>query len=194
MPLAFRADLGTFNDEQGTVDIVFSTGATVLRREWSTGKRYKEVLSMNPAHVRLQRLNAVGSLLDAHSAWSIGDVLGAVEPGSARIEKGLGLATIRFSQRDDVKPVKQDVKDKILRSFSVGYVVYKYVEDAGKDNQVPTRTAVDWEPFEISLVPMPADIGATTRSDRSLLHRCVIELRTSDADRLRLFQLAAKRQ
>lgn len=192
MPLAFRADLGSSDAEKRTVDLIFSTGAAVTRYDYSTGKRYREVLSMEAGHVRLQRLNAVGNLLDSHSAWSVGDVLGAIEPGSARIEKGKGLATVRFSQRAAVKDVFQDVIDKILRSVSVGYNVYRYVEDAGKDSQIPTRTAIDWEPYEISLVPMPADVGATVRS-KALSHLCVIEPRQDDADRLRHFRLANAR-
>jgi hypothetical protein len=28
----------------------------------------------------------------------------------------------------------------------------------------PVRTAVDWEPYEISMVPMPADTGARVRT------------------------------
>jgi Caudovirus prohead serine protease len=192
MPLAFRAELGSVDVEKRTVDLIFSTGAAVNRYDWASGKRYREVLSMESGHVRLQRLNTVGNLLDSHSAWSVGDVLGAVEPGSARLEKGKGLATVRFSKRDSVEPVFQDVRDKILRSVSVGYNVYRYVEDAGKDGQIPTRTAIDWEPYEISLVPMPADIGATVRS-KSLTHPCVIELRRDDADRLRRFRLARSR-
>ncbi len=193
MPLAFRADVGQVDEQTRTVEIIFSTGAPVMRYDWVTGKRYLEVLSMEPGHVRLERLNSVGSLLDSHSAWSVADVLGAVEPGSARLAKGKGLASIRFSQRDAVTPVWQDVTGRILRSFSVGYNVYKYVEETGKDGQIPTRTAVDWEPFEISLVPMPADVGATLRSDKSLSHPCVIERRLDDADRMRRFRLALSR-
>lgn len=194
VPLAFRADFSSINEEKRTVGLVFSTGAPVTRFDWASGKRYREVLSMEPAHVRLSRLNSVGSLLDAHSAWSVGDVLGAVEPGSARIEKSQGLADVRFSRRDQVEPIWQDVRDKILRSVSVGYNVYRYVEDAGKDGQIPTRTAIDWEPYEISLVPMPADIGARVRSgDKSCTHPCVIEIRQEDADRLRRFRLALAR-
>jgi len=174
--------------------MVFSTGAPVTRFDWNTGKRYREVLSMDPSHIRLTRLNTVGTLLDAHSAWSVGDVLGAIEPGSARIEGGRGLADVRFSRRDTVEPIWQDVRDKILRSVSVGYNVYRYVEDAGKDNQLPTRTAIDWEPYEVSLVPMPADIGATIRSgDKSRMHPCIIEILNDDADRLRRFRLAMAR-
>lgn len=196
-PLAFRAELGAINEDTRTASVIFSTGAPVTRYDWTTGKRYREVLSMEPGHVRLERLNSVGSLLDAHSAWSVGDVLGVVQPNSARIAGGKGTADIRFSRRDAVQPIWQDVVDRILKSISVGYSVYRYVEDTGKDGELPTRTAVDWEPYELSIVPMPADIGAQVRSrDKSRAYSCIIDVverRHEDADRLRRFRLAQAR-
>src|SRR5688500_6942616 len=105
-----RAEVGSVNEAERTVDLIFSTGAAVDRMDYWSGKRYCEVLSLDPKHVRLKRLNEAGSLLDSHSAWSVGDIFGAVVPGSARIEKGLAVATVRFSKRDAVEPIFQDVK------------------------------------------------------------------------------------
>lgn len=190
-PLALRAAVSTVNDDARTVDLVFSTGAAVERMDWWTGKRYLEKLSLDPTHVRLDRLNTGAPLLDAHSAWSVGDILGTVVADSARIAKGKALATVRFSRRDAVEPIWQDVRDGIIKSVSVGYRVHAFEEDAGKDNKLPVRTAVDWEPFEISMVPMPADAGAHVRSDRRDLNPCVILARglspvaIADADRRR---------
>jgi hypothetical protein len=197
-PLSIRAAVGTVNDEARTVEVVFSTGAAVTRMDYWSGKRYREVLSIKPEHMRLERMNAGAPLLDAHSAWSVGDVLGTVEPNSVRFEKSKVLATVRFSKRDAVGPIWQDVKDGIIRSVSVGYRVHKFVEETGKNSEIPTRTAVDWEPFEISMVPMPADAGARVRGgDKSDTNPCVIlgAAHTShdDADRIRRFRLALAR-
>jgi hypothetical protein len=196
-PLSIRATVGSVDVERRTVDLTFSTGAGVDRMDFWTGKRYREVLSLKPQHVRLERLNAGGPLLDAHAAWSVGDILGTVEPGSARIEKGRAIATVRFSKREAVEPYFQDVRDGIIRNVSVGYRVHKFEEDAGTENKIPVRTAVDWEPFEISMVPMPADAGAQVRSgDKSNTNACVILIRTNthdDADRMRRFRLAMAR-
>jgi hypothetical protein len=173
--LSVRADVGGVNKDARTVDLIFSTGASVDRMDYWSGKRYIEKLSMDPAHVRLDRLNAGAPLLDAHSAYSVGDVLGAIQPQSARIEKGKGVATVRFSKRDAVEPIFQDVVDGIIRNVSVGYRVYKFVEDTPKDGGTPTRTAIDWEPFEISMVPMPADVGARVRGgDKTNTNACEI--------------------
>src|SRR5688572_13677039 len=104
-PLCFRAEVGSVNTDARTVELIFSTGAAVDRMDYWTGKRYREVLSMKPGHVRLERLNAGASLLDAHSAYSVSDILGAVQPGTARLEKGKGLASVRFSKRAAVEPI-----------------------------------------------------------------------------------------
>lgn len=197
--LSVRAAVGSVNKDARTVDLIFSTGAAVDRMDYWSGKRYREVLSMDPAHIRLDRLNSGAPLLDAHSAYSVGDVLGAVQPDSARIENKRGLATVRFSKRDSVEPIFNDVIDGIIRNVSVGYRVYKFVEDTPKDGGTPTRTAIDWEPFEVSMVPMPADTGARVRSgDKSDTNACVIVARgltisITDADRARRFRLAMAR-
>lgn len=192
--LAFRAAISSVNDEKRTVDVIFSTGAPVLRYDYNQGRRYREVLSMDSKHVRLERLNTGASVLDSHSAWSIGDVLGITEAGTARIEKGRGLVTLRFSERDAVADVWRDVKGGIIRSVSIGYAVYTFKEDSTAKDGIPVRTAIDWEPFEVSMVPMPADAGAHVRSgDKAHTTPCVILTPTLDADRIRRFRLAAAR-
>lgn len=197
LPLSIRADVGSVNEEARTVELIFSTGAAVDRIDWWSGKRYREVLSLKPEHVRLDRLNAGASLLNSHSCYSLSDVLGTVEPGSARLEKGKGIAAVRFSKREAVEPIWQDVRDEIIRHVSIGYRIYKFEEDASKDNKVPTRTAVDWEPYEISMVPMPADVGARVRNGEKFdTHPCLILKRAidvADADRCRRLQLALAR-
>jgi len=191
-PLAVRADVGSINDEARTVELVFSTGAAVNRYDWMSGKQYLEKLSLKPEHVRIDRLNGGGPLLDAHSAYSITDQIGAVEPGSVKLMKGEARATVRFSRRDAVEAIWQDVRDKIIRAVSVGYRVFSFEEVAGKDGAIPTRTAIDWEPYEISLVPMPADTGARVRSHQIDMNPCVIRRRDldQDSDRRRRLQLA----
>jgi phage head maturation protease len=102
---------------------------------------------------------------------------------------------VRFSKRDAVEPIWNDVVDQIIRSVSVGYKVYKVQEETPRDGGIPTRTAIDWEPYEVSMVPMPADVGARVRSgDKTHTNPCVIIARVvEDADRLRRFRLAAAR-
>lgn len=172
-PLSIRAALGSVNQADRSAELVFSTGAAVERVDWA-GKRYREVLSLDPKHVRLDRLNSGAPLLDAHQAGSLEAVLGVVESGSARIVNGQALARVRFSKRASVEPVWQDVRDKVLRNVSIGYRVHRFEETPSKDGQIPTRTAVDWEPYEVSLVPMGADAGAQVRQGAVAPNPCVI--------------------
>jgi len=199
-PLCVRADVGSVDPERRTVDLVFSTGAAVERTDYWTGKRYIEKLSMDPKAVKLERLNAGGPLLDAHSSWSIQDQIGVVEPGTAKVVKGEARATVRFSARDAVEAIWQDVRDKIIRSVSVGYRILRFEEEQGKDGALPIRTATLWEPYEISLVPMPADFGAGMRNAAVQMNPCELVMRqvdagprVTDADRTRRFQLAKAR-
>jgi hypothetical protein len=141
------------------VDLVWTTGARVRRMDFWTGRKYDEELSLEPGHVDLSRLNNGAPLLNTHSASSLADVIGVVE--RAWIEDGNGRATVRFSTREDVAPIVADVKAGILRNISVGYAVRKYqIEEL----DVPVYRAVDWEPMELSIVPIPADAGAGIRS------------------------------
>lgn len=162
--LDIRAALSNIDDDAREVDLVFSTGAPVVRYDWRTDTRYIERLSMEPKHIRLDRLNNGAPILDTHSAWSLASQIGAVKTGSAKIAKGEGTLRARFSKRKSVDETWQDVRDRIVTKASVGYAVHRYEETAGKDGGLPTRLAIDWEPFEVSMVPIAADDRSQTRS------------------------------
>jgi hypothetical protein len=184
LPLTLRANVepASIDPEARTCDLVFSTGAGVMRYDWATGERFIETLSLDPKHIRLERLNTGAPFLNAHSAWDVSDVLGVVVDDSVRIEKGAARARVRFSKRADVDAIWQDVRDGILRNVSVGYRVYEYQQTTGKDGKLPTRHAVDWEPFEISAVPIPADSGAQIRTAmaKTPTNPCVIVTREEE--------------
>jgi len=75
-----------------------------------------------------------------------------------------GHATIRFSKNEEADKIFQDVIDKIVRNISVGYNVNEYSETSAGEAVIPTYTAIDWEPAEISTVSVPADYRAGVRS------------------------------
>lgn len=150
----------TVNADERTVDVVWTTGAQVKRSDWARGD-YIEELSLRPDHVRLDRLNKGAPLLDSHENWSLRSVLGVVE--RAWLNGNEGRATVRFSKRAEVEPIFQDVRDGILRNISVGYRKHKTERD--ETGTVPVERAVDWEPYELSLVSIPADAAAQVRSE-----------------------------
>lgn len=162
----------TLNMESRTVDVVWTTGAVVRRYGWD--ESYDEELVVDPASVRLDRLNAGAPLLADHNTYTgIRGQIGVVE--KAWLADGKGYATVRFSAREDVAPIIQDVADGILRSISVGYRVHKFERTSAQDRkgngkEVPLYRAVDWEPKEISIVSIPADVGAVIRAQEDNAH------------------------
>ena len=150
----------TFNVEERTVEVVWTTGAQVRRASWSRGD-YIEELSLAPSAVRLERLNKGAPLLDSHDSLGLRNVMGVVE--RAWLNGAEGRALVRFSRRDDVEPIFQDVRDGILRNISVGYKTHRVERDEA--GVTPVERAVDWEPYELSLVSIPADAGAQVRSE-----------------------------
>jgi hypothetical protein len=163
-PLNIRAsfDPKSYNAETRTIEVVWSTGMKYLRSGWD-GKYYEE-LSMDAAHVRLDRLNSGANLVDNHNTYGSvkNTVLGVIE--RAWLVDGEGRASIRLSGREDMAGVVQDIVDGILRNISVGYRTYEYEQIDGGEETIPTYRAIDWEPFELSLVSVPVDYGAGTRS------------------------------
>ena len=173
-PLSFRATVDSIDAEARTVELIFTTGASVERRDYWTGESFLEKLSLERGAVRVERLDAGAPLLDSHNGYSVRGQLGTVVPGSVRLTKKDGRATVRFSKREDVEPIWQDVRDGIIRDVSVGYRTHAIKEEKGSEGKPTIRTAIDWEPYELSLTPMGADAGAKVRDDDVQTTRCVI--------------------
>ncbi|MDH0340626.1 prohead protease/major capsid protein fusion protein [Chromobacterium haemolyticum] len=162
LPLvSVRAQVGTIDEEARTVELVWSTGAVVRRFDWNRWRPFDEELSMEPTAVRMDRLNNGAPLLDTHFQLSLAGQLGVVE--WATLEKGKGRSLVRFSRREQVEPIWRDVVEGIIRNVSVGYLVHAYQITEDPDGGVARYLAVDWEPYEISLVPVPADADAGIR-------------------------------
>ncbi|MBW7950801.1 MAG: HK97 family phage prohead protease, partial [Pseudorhodoplanes sp.] len=172
-PLTRAADLlpTTLDEKDRSIEVVWSTGARV-RRQPFFGEPFDEELSMDPSHVRLDRLNNGAPLLKVHALDELEAVIGSVVPGTARIENGRGIARVRLSEREDVAPVWEDIRSGHIRAVSIGYQVHRY-EITRPDNGPELWRAVDWTPFEISAVPVGADPEAGFRSTDHL-SPCVV--------------------
>ena len=150
----------TFNEEERTVEVVWSTGAKGKRYSW-TGAYYEE-LSMKKDHVRLERLNQGAPVLNNHRSYDLSSNLGVVE--KAWIKGKEGHALLRLSSREEIAGTVKDIQDGIIRNISVGYAVHAFEEITKKGDEIPTYRAVDWEPMEIYFVNMPFDKDAQVRS------------------------------
>lgn len=132
------------SEESRSVDLSFSSEQPV--------ERYygEEILSHDPAHCRLGRLQNKAALLWNHNP---DDQRGVIE--SATMEAGKGRATVRFSRSAKGDELFRDVQDGIVSLVSVGYRIHKVEIEKRKDGDIVR--VIDWEPLEISLVSIPAD-------------------------------------
>ncbi len=140
-------DLSTLDVEKRTVELAFSSEAEVQR--WFG----LEVLSHADGACDLSRLNASAPLLFNHR---IDQHLGVIE--SARIDADKkGRALVRFGNSALASEKFQDVQDKVLVNVSVGYAIRDMKYDNPDDSQEDRYLVTDWQPYEISMVTIPAD-------------------------------------
>jgi hypothetical protein len=91
-----------------------------------------------------------------------------------RIENGNLIGKLKMSRTPEVASLLQDLEDGIVRSVSLGYRVYKYVDITTPTDEMRILRAVDWEPMEVSLVSIPFDPLAQVRNAPSI-YSAVIE-------------------
>lgn len=144
----FTVERASTNDDDRTVELSFSSEIEVER--WFG----YEVLDHSPGAMRTERLANGGALLVNHD-WD--DQIGVIE--SVRIDADRkGRATVRFSRSARGEEIFQDVKDGIRKLVSVGYRVHQAkLTETRNDGADDVYTITDWEPYEISIVSVPAD-------------------------------------
>lgn len=162
-PLFRNMDIraGSVDAEKRTATLLVSSGAQGKRSSWF-GDDWMEELAIAPGAIRMDRLQSGAPLLANHDSYSLDSVLGVVE--RAYIQDGNLMADVRFSNRADADAVFQDVAAGIVRNVSVGYRVHKWEDVTPDDESIKAYRAVDWEPYEVSLVPMGFDAAAQVRS------------------------------
>ena len=123
-----------------------------------------EVLSHEEGAADLGRLNDGAPLLFNHD---MDRPIGVVERAYLDKDKKKGFSRVRFSRNSFAQEILTDVKDGVMRNISVGYRIKEMEE---RNNEF---VATNWEPYEVSIVSVPADpkIGV----GRSLLPTTTIE-------------------
>ena len=117
-----------------------------------------EILSHAEGAMDLTRLNSIGCVLFNHNRDKvIGKVL------RAWVENNRGNAEIEFDEDAESDVIYQKVKNETLKGVSVGYMVTNWETVAANKKSVdgrftgPCDIATKWEPFEVSIVSIPAD-------------------------------------
>ena len=157
----FRSfEAGEIDKEKRTITLSFSSEEP-YERWWGI-----EILDHSSTSVDMNRLNNSAPLLFNHNR---NEVIGVVD--FAKIEDRRGVAVVRFGNSEKAKEVFSDVADGIMRNVSVGYQIDEMQLESEKDG-VETYRVTGWQPFEISIVSIPADdtVGVG-RSDETLTEK-----------------------
>jgi len=136
---------GNIDKEERTVELSFSSEEPVSRYFGT------EILDHKASSVDLSRLNNKAAVLEDHQGGQIGVVLGA------KIKDGKGMAKVKFSQVGRGAEVWQDIVDGIRSNISFGYQVRNLTLEEENEGEDPIYRSMDWMPFEISVVGVPAD-------------------------------------
>lgn len=145
-PLRRTAEVRNIDTEARTVEVAFSSEAPVAR--WFGD----EVLDHSAGAMLMARLESGAAVLWNHDM----DVqIGVVE--SARIDGDrVGRAVLRFGRSARAEEIWQDIAGDVIRHVSVGYFV-RAVKTEERENERDKVTITEWEPYEISMVSVPAD-------------------------------------
>lgn len=154
---AFNVERASINIEARTVQLAFASELP-YERWWGI-----EILECTPGAMRQSRMRSGANLLCDHNTRDVIGVVESVEVGADRVVR----AVVRFGKSERADEVFQDVIDGIRRNVSVGYQIHKAVLVETNEGQ-ETYRVTDWEPFEVSLVSVPAD--PTVGVGRSLSH------------------------
>lgn len=105
--------------------------------------------------MRLGRLLDGGPLLLGHNSDRHVGVLGSITIDKDKV----GRASAKITRNEIGDDLLRDIEDGIVTKASVGYMVHKVVLEKEDDETGATYRVMDWEPFEVSLVAVPADVS-----------------------------------
>jgi hypothetical protein len=84
--------------------------------------------------------------------------VGVIEEVSIDEGERKGRARVRFGRSSKAEEIFQDVIDEIRSNVSVGYQIEEVVLEKEEKGKPSIYRVSRWEPYEISLVSVPADI------------------------------------
>lgn len=163
---SFPVERAAVNEKDRTVDLSFSSEEPYER--WFG----IEILDHAASSVRLGRLQNRGAVLVNHR---LDDQVGVVEEVSLGSDRK-GRARVRFGKSSRAEEIFRDVVDGIRALTSVGYAIHEMKLEKASEG-VDTYRVTDWEPYEISLVSVPADatVGVGRAAEETNLETRIIK-------------------
>lgn len=163
-----NSPLQSINEQDRTIECVFSTGALVWHPVRHNGRaqmmQTRLVLTLDACDLSQADRGAV-PILNDHFIYDTRSVLGSVQ--KITIGKDEARAVLKFSQAESVRDTWQKVSDGSLRQVSVGFEVMEQelrIEKNDKGEDIEVMYFTKWRPMEISMVAIGADRGAMTQA------------------------------
>jgi len=144
--LRIGSERAVVDEATRSVTLAFAS-ETPVERYWGN-----EILDVQPASMRTSRVMAGGAVLMDHNSRDQVGVIESVHIGTDRVAR----AVVRFGKSARASEVFQDVVDGIRQNVSVGYQIHNAKLESESEG-VGTYRVTDWEPYEISMVSVPAD-------------------------------------
>lgn len=155
----------TVNLENRTIEVVFTTGQGGRKYDYYNDLEFIEELDVTPESVRTERLDKGLSVIDSHNVYEgIKGVFAITE--NYRFENGSLIGIVRFSSDKDSDVIFQKAVEGILRHVSLSYRVHKYLKTSDERDKLPTLRAIDWEPTELSFVPVSFENDNGVRAEQ----------------------------
>ena len=155
----------TLDREARTFKAVALSGRPIQRIDPLTGREF--MLRFNPAGGDFSRI-AAGTvpLLNSHKDGSLEDKLGYVR--SAEWQDGSLLVECQLGASDAAERLLRDLEAGIPAAVSLGVLLKQWKDSRDKNGRLTERVVTQWEVFEVSVVPVPADGAAVTLSFEKL--------------------------
>ncbi|ODC01193.1 hypothetical protein A3197_01535 [Candidatus Thiodiazotropha endoloripes] len=142
----FSVDLETLDVKKRTVEVAASSEYPV--RRWYGD----EILDHTKGAIRMKRMKNGAPVLDSHGHRSqVGVVMRFWLDGDKRTR-----AKLKFSRGSMGEEILQDIADSVRSHVSIGYIIHDIVLESRTEDMEVYRV-LDWEPYEISMVSVPAD-------------------------------------
>lgn len=148
-----RVQQGDGEDDR-VVNLSCASETPVTHFLWSRWEYVDIELSMDKKAIRTARLKSGAAFLMDHNP---GDQRGVID--DFEIAKPKLNVAVRMSRRPLAEELLLDMRDGQRPNISLGFMIHKLVLVEERKNEPDLYRAVDWEPYEISSVSIPADIS-----------------------------------